>query len=97
MAIFTLGEILVVGIQNSFVAKIAPENQRAQYFAAAGLRWSFGRTLAPLTIPLAGLIGYKMTFIFIFFLAIIGAYLFERMFKELKNRNGIKKVEKEAI
>jgi len=86
MAIFTLGEILVVGIQNAFIAKIAPENQRAQYFAAAGLRWSVGRTIAPLTIPLAGLIGYKLTFIIIALLALTGAYLFEVMFKEMKKR-----------
>ncbi|MES9685872.1 MFS transporter, partial [Gottfriedia acidiceleris] len=86
MALFTLGEILVVGNQNSFIAKIAPENQRGQYFAAAGLRWSLGRTIAPLTIPLAGLIGYKWTFSIISILALIGAYLFELMFKEIKKK-----------
>ncbi|WP_088010632.1 MDR family MFS transporter [Gottfriedia acidiceleris] len=87
MAMFTLGEILVVGNQNSFIAKIAPENQRGQYFAAAGLRWSLGRTIAPLTIPLAGWIGYKWTFSIISILALIGAYLFEVMFKEMKRKS----------
>ncbi|PEK99906.1 MFS transporter [Bacillus sp. AFS017336] len=87
MAIFTLGEILVVGNQNSFIAKIAPESQRGQYFAASGLRWSLGRTIAPLTIPLAGIIGYKWTFILIAFLALCGAYLYEIMFKEMKKKS----------
>jgi MFS transporter, DHA1 family, multidrug resistance protein B len=93
MAIFTLGEILVVGNQNAFIAKIAPENQRGQYFAAAGLRWSFGRTLAPLTIPIAGLIGYKWTFILIALLALSGAYIYEIMFKEMKTKKLAKDVQ----
>ncbi len=97
MAIFTLGEILVVGVQNAFIAKIAPENQRGQYFAAAGLRWSIGRTLAPLTIPIAGLIGYEWTFIIISLLALSGAYLFEIMFKEMKFKSENKQNEMKVV
>jgi len=97
MAIFTLGEILVVGVQNAFIAKIAPENQRGQYFAAAGLRWSIGRTLAPLTIPIAGLIGYEWTFIIISLLALSGAYLFEIMFKEMKFKSENKQSEMKVV
>jgi len=86
MIVFTIGEILVVGIQNSFISKIAPEDKRGQYFAASSLRWSFGRTIAPLTIPLAGIVGYRWTFIFISILALIGAFLYEVMFKVLDKK-----------
>ncbi|WP_379967667.1 MDR family MFS transporter [Ectobacillus sp. sgz5001026] len=80
MAIFTLGEIVVVGIQNSFVSKIAPENMRAQYFATSMLRWSIGRTVAPIAIPVSQWLGYSLTFILIAILALVSACLYWIMF-----------------
>lgn len=80
MAIFTLGEIVVVGIQNSFVSKIAPENMRASYFAASMLRWSIGRTVAPIAIPVSQWLGYSVTFILIAMLALVSACLYWMMF-----------------
>jgi DHA1 family multidrug resistance protein B-like MFS transporter len=80
MGIFTLAEIMVVGIQNSFVAKLAPEHMRGQYFAAATLRWSVGRTIAPIAIPMTAWIGYTWTFYSIVALAFISAFLYHIMF-----------------
>ncbi|KHF27582.1 Multidrug resistance protein MdtH [Anoxybacillus sp. BCO1] len=35
IALFTLAELMTVGLQQTFVAKLAPEHMRGQYFAAA--------------------------------------------------------------
>ena len=45
-----------------FISKLAPENMRTQYFAAASLRYTFGRTVAPMSIPFTIWIGYNGTF-----------------------------------
>ncbi|MCP8968879.1 MDR family MFS transporter [Ectobacillus ponti] len=81
MALFTMAEIMVVGIQNSFISKLAPEDTRGQYFAAASLRWSVGRTLAPLAIPMTEWIGYRMTFMSIAVLAFVSAGLYVYMYR----------------
>ncbi|MGF9965744.1 MDR family MFS transporter [Bacillus rhizoplanae] len=86
MIIFTFGELLVVGIQNSFVSKLAPEHMRGQYFAAATLRWSIGRTIAPIAIPLTAWIGYQYTFYIIAVLAFLSAFLYSVMFRLLQGR-----------
>jgi DHA1 family multidrug resistance protein B-like MFS transporter len=86
MALFTLGELMVVGIQNSFISKLAPEHMRGQYFAAASLRWSVGRTLAPIAIPMTEWIGYRLTFGVIAILAFISAFLYWFMFYVLEQK-----------
>ncbi|WP_440603671.1 MDR family MFS transporter [Bacillus sp. GB_SG_008] len=86
MLIFTFGELLVVGIQNSFVSKLAPQHMRGQYFAAATLRWSIGRTIAPIAIPLTAWIGYQYTFYIIAVLAFLSAFLYSMMFQLLQGR-----------
>ena len=63
MAIFTLGELATVGLQESFVSKLAPEDMRGQYFAAASFRYTIGRTIAPLVFPLVAWIGFTWTFV----------------------------------
>ncbi|MGG2066002.1 MULTISPECIES: MDR family MFS transporter [unclassified Bacillus (in: firmicutes)] len=93
MLIFTFGELFVVGIQNSFVSKLAPEHMRGQYFAAATLRWSVGRTIAPIAIPLTAWIGYQYTFYIIAVLAFLSAFLYSVMFGLLQERKiQVKKV-----
>lgn len=91
MAIFTLGEIVVVGIQNGFVAKIAPEEMRGQYFAAASLRFSIGRTLAPLAIPLTSLFGFQGTFYFVGGITIVAAIVYYFMFTLFEKRENLQK------
>ncbi len=61
IALFTLAELMTVGLQQTFVAKLAPEHMRGQYFAAASLRFTLGRMMAPLalTLPFA----YHWTFL----------------------------------
>lgn len=81
MAIFTLAELIAVGIQQSFVSKIAPDHLRGQYFAAASLRFTVGKTIAPISIPLAGLVGYPYTFFILAVLSIASAFLYWLMFK----------------
>ncbi|WNS76355.1 MFS transporter [Bacillus sp. DTU_2020_1000418_1_SI_GHA_SEK_038] len=80
MALFTFGELMTVGIQQSFVSKIAPEHMRGQYFAAASLRFTFGKTIAPISIPLTVWIGYDWTFIILAGLAVLSAVLYWLMF-----------------
>lgn len=59
---------------------------RGQYFAAATLRWSIGRTIAPIAIPLTAWIGYQYTFYIIAVLAFLSAFLYSMMFQLLQGR-----------
>ncbi|MCQ6267044.1 MFS transporter [Fictibacillus sp. WQ 8-8] len=81
ITVFTAAELMVVGIQESFISKLAPEHMRGQYFAAAGLRFSIGRSLAPLAIPLTMWIGFQWTFFMLFVLTVISAGLYHVMFR----------------
>ncbi|MGJ7911750.1 MDR family MFS transporter [Neobacillus sp. LXY-1] len=80
MAVFTFAELMGAGIQQNFVSKIAPEHMRGQYFAAASLRFTISRTIAPLTIPMTVWIGYNWTFIVLFLLALLSAAIYWLMF-----------------
>lgn len=62
MALFTLGELMTAGLQQTFIAKLAPKEMRGQYFTAASLRWTIGRAIAPLLITATTWFGYEWTF-----------------------------------
>ncbi|MFB7638448.1 MDR family MFS transporter [Peribacillus butanolivorans] len=80
IALFSLAELLTAGIQQGFVSKLSPAHMRGQYFAAASLRFTIGRMLAPLAIPMTGWIGYNWTFGILSALAIASAVLYFIMF-----------------
>lgn len=80
MAVFTFAELMGAGIKQSFVSKLAPEHMRGQYFAAASLRFTISRTIAPLTIPLTVWIGYGWTFFVLCLLALASARSYWVMF-----------------
>ncbi|MED1864679.1 MFS transporter [Fictibacillus nanhaiensis] len=96
MVIFTTAELMVVGIQESFISKLAPENMRGQYFAAAGLRFTIGRTIAPISIPLTMWIGFENTFYLLFVLAMMSAGLYYLMFRAFDKKVQSNKTEKES-
>ncbi|WP_430790544.1 MDR family MFS transporter [Virgibacillus flavescens] len=81
MFIFTVAELMVVGIQESFIAKISPEHMRGQYFAAGSLRFAIGRAIAPIAIPLTAWVGFQWTFNILFLLTIIGAFMYVWTFR----------------
>ncbi len=87
MAVFTFAELMTAGIQQSFVSKLAPENMRGQYFAAASLRFTIARTIAPLSITLSLYAGYNWTFIILAILALISAGLFFIMFERFEKEH----------
>jgi MFS transporter, DHA1 family, multidrug resistance protein B len=84
MAVFTFAELMTAGIQQSFVSKLAPEHMRGQYFAAASLRFTIARTIAPLSITLSLYVGYDWTFIILSLLALISAGMFYIMFERFE-------------
>jgi MFS family permease len=86
MFIFTFAELMGVGIQQSFVSKLAPEHMRGQYFAAASLRFTISRTIAPLSIPLTVLIGYDWSFLLLGLLALASAGLYWLMFHSFEKK-----------
>ncbi len=86
MAIFTLGELATVGLQESFVSKLAKEEMRGQYFAAASLRYTIGRTIAPLVLPLAVLVGYSWAFVVLSILALLSGFIYLLTFIEYSKR-----------
>ncbi|MCA1055960.1 MFS transporter [Rossellomorea aquimaris] len=84
MAVFTFAELMTAGIQQSFVSKLAPEHMRGQYFAAASLRFTIARTIAPLSITLSLYLGYNWTFMILAFLALLSAALYFVMFERFE-------------
>ncbi|XXM70693.1 MDR family MFS transporter [Lysinibacillus sphaericus] len=91
MAVFTFAELMTAGIQQSFVSKLAPDHMRGQYFAAASLRFTIARTIAPLSITLSLYAGYNWTFIILSLLALISAGLFYIMFERFEKEESLKK------
>ncbi|MBT2679761.1 MFS transporter [Bacillus sp. ISL-35] len=86
MAVFTLAELMTAGLQQTFISNLAPEKMRGQYFAAASLRYTIGRTIAPISIPLTVWIGYGWTFTILSVLAVLSAVLFWVMFRMYESR-----------
>lgn len=84
MAVFTFAELMGAGLQQSFISKLAPGHMRGQYFAAASLRFTLSRTIAPLAIPMTVWIGYGWTFAVLFILALASAALYWIMFFSFK-------------
>ncbi|NMD69760.1 MFS transporter [Bacillus sp. DNRA2] len=85
MAVFTLGELMTAGLQQTFISKLAPKHLRGQYFAAASLRYTIGKTIAPISIPLTVWIGYDWTIALLCFLAALSAVIFWVMFSLFEN------------
>lgn len=90
MAVFTFAELMTVGIQQSFISKLAPDNMRGQYFAAASLRFTLARTIAPVSITFSLWAGYEITFLILSLLAVLSAMLFFIMFQQIEKQNVIK-------
>ncbi|MGG3467811.1 MFS transporter [Neobacillus pocheonensis] len=87
MAVFTFAELMGAGLQQSFVSKLAPEHMRGQYFAAASLRFTISRTIAPLSIPLTVWIGYGWTFVTLVMLALLSSVLYWVMFYSFEKKS----------
>ncbi|TYS14962.1 MFS transporter [Rossellomorea vietnamensis] len=90
MAIFTFAELMTVGIQQSFISNLAPENMRGQYFAAASMRFTLARTIAPVSITFSLWAGYELTFLILAVLAALSAVLYYVMFSQIDKENSIK-------
>jgi DHA1 family multidrug resistance protein B-like MFS transporter len=80
MGLYTFGELTSAGVQQSFVAKLAPESMRGQYFAASSLRWTFSRMVAPIFIPMTAWIGYTWTFAVLTLFSVLSAGMYWAMF-----------------
>ncbi len=80
VVVFTLAELVSAGPQMTFVSRIAPEHMRGQYFAASSLRFTLGRTIAPLSIPLSSAIGFGWTFGLLAGIAVLSAAIYYMMF-----------------
>jgi MFS transporter, DHA1 family, multidrug resistance protein B len=96
MALFTIGELMTAGVQQSFISKIAPEQMRGQYFAASSLRFTIGRTIAPISIPMTVWIGYDWTVAVLSFLSLLSAFLYWLMFKVYEG-NRMRTFEKRSV
>lgn len=83
IVVFTVGELLVVGLQEGFVSKLAPEHMRGQYFAVASLRFSIGKAIAPFAIPVSAWVGYGWTFAVLAGLALLSALTYYGLFRRL--------------
>ncbi|HEX6922993.1 MAG TPA: MFS transporter, partial [Bacillales bacterium] len=89
MAVFTAAELMVVGIQEGFVSKLAPEHMRGQYFAASSLRFTIGRSIAPISIPMTVWFGYSWTFVILCLCAVASAALYFMMFNWIDKKQSV--------
>ena len=80
--ILTVAELLVVSTQDSYIAGIAPANQKAQYFAAANIRYSISRIFAPQLLAFVPLIRHEGAFLVAAFSSLISAFLFFMLFQK---------------
>ncbi|MBO9600229.1 MAG: MFS transporter [Cohnella sp.] len=79
--VFTLAELMSAGPHMTFVSRLAPEHMRGQYFAASSIRFTLGRTIAPLSIPLSSAIGFDWTFWLLSGISVLSAFIFHMMFR----------------
>ena len=86
MAVFTFAELMVVGLQQNFISKLAPEDMRGQYFAAASLRYTIGRMIAPISIPMTAWFGFTWTFGLLGILALASGFVYLFMFHLYEKR-----------
>ncbi|UPO89501.1 MFS transporter [Niallia sp. Man26] len=86
MLVFTLAELMTAGIQQGFISELAPADKRGKYYAAASLRYTFSKMIAPLSIPMSAWVGYTWTFFFISLLAILSGVIYYRLFVKFEQR-----------
>lgn len=89
IVLFSWAELMTVGVQDSFVAKLSPPELRGQYFATSGLRFSLGRTIAPIAIPMTVWFGYPATFIILAAVAFLGMMLYGVLFAMFYRREKV--------
>ncbi|MEK4666919.1 MDR family MFS transporter [Niallia sp. FSL R7-0271] len=86
MLVFTLAELMTAGIQQGFISELAPADKRGKYYAAASLRYTFSKMIAPVSIPMSAWVGYTWTFFFISLLAILSGVIYYRLFVKFEQR-----------
>ncbi|KGX85278.1 MDR family MFS transporter [Pontibacillus litoralis] len=84
MVLFTIAELMVAGIQESFVAKLSPKEMRGQYFSAASLRFTLGRLLAPMSLIFIEWFSYATVFAIIGSFALLSAVMYYGTFKRFE-------------
>jgi len=86
MLVFTLAELMTAGIQQGFISELAPADKRGKYYAAASLRYTFSKMIAPLSIPMSAWVGYTWTFITISVLAVLSGLIYYRLFVQFEQK-----------
>lgn len=76
----TLAELLVVSVQDTYIATISPEDKRSSYFAAASIRFSVSRIFAPQMLLIAGITGSTSAFMIVALLAVLSSAVFLLLF-----------------
>jgi DHA1 family multidrug resistance protein B-like MFS transporter len=87
IALFTFAELMTAGIGQTFISKLAPDNMRGQYFAAASLRFTIARTVAPLAITASLWLGYNWIFIILAILSLASAVVYAIMFRLFEEKS----------
>ncbi|WP_186579178.1 MDR family MFS transporter [Aquibacillus kalidii] len=86
MGLFTIAELMVVGIQESFVSKLSPKEMRGQYFSAASLRFTVGKLIAPLSLVLTSYLSYTVVFLLLGVFAVLSALTYMIMFQKMDQK-----------
>ena len=85
--VLTLAELLVVSVQDTYIATISPEDKRSSYFAAASIRFSVSRIFAPQMLLVAGITGSTNAFMIVALLAVLSSVVFALLFSFKQSRD----------
>ncbi|CAM3261696.1 MDR family MFS transporter [Sporolactobacillus spathodeae] len=96
VGIMSWAEVMTVGVQDSFIAKIAPLQMRGQYYSFAGLRFSIGRSIAPLSLTLAIWVGYFHAFLVLAAIAFVGMALYGYIFTQYE-KSGLRQQQQKWV
>jgi MFS transporter, DHA1 family, multidrug resistance protein B len=91
MLLATVGEVMRVPVQQSYIGDIAPVHSRSSYMAVNGMTYQVARVLASLGVLLGGILSPFQMGLVAFFVGLSGILLYKIMMPRLRlRRNEIK-------
>jgi MFS transporter, DHA1 family, multidrug resistance protein B len=86
MLIATLGELMRVPVQQSYMAAIPPDDKRSSYMAVGALTYQGSMILASLSVTLGAILSKEMMSIFLLITGLIGFLIINRIIPSLEQR-----------
>ncbi|KGX88758.1 MFS transporter [Pontibacillus halophilus JSM 076056 = DSM 19796] len=86
MAILTVGEVLKVPVEQSYMASIPPEHARSTYMAFNGLKFNLSMLIASLTVAVSSILPTTVMAILILLIGLTGTWIYHLITPQLDVR-----------